>query len=184
MSNSRRASSPATRKKNAIRPEFTQPCQLSATLLVPDRITSTVCHVAAYPDGSMFAQASAARAAASRTAALPVSVRRNRRSGVSRLRAHTVRSEKSEAGESGSVTLGFSPAPRRHARALAASAQAHGPEVLDENCGNGGGEGDHGYRGEPDEEDGGVPDAVGNAQHHREGDHLQAGQRCRCPAAG
>ena len=30
---------PATRKKKAISPEFTQPCQLSANSLVPDRIT-------------------------------------------------------------------------------------------------------------------------------------------------
>ena len=28
MSNSRRASSPTTRKKNVIRPEFTQPCRV------------------------------------------------------------------------------------------------------------------------------------------------------------
>ena len=60
---------------------------------MPDRISSTVCHVAAYPAGSMLAQASAASVAASKTAALPVSVRKNLRSGVSRLRAHAVRSE-------------------------------------------------------------------------------------------
>src|ERR1700761_8090996 len=112
-SNSRRASRPATRKKNAISPEFTQPCQLSARPLEPDRITSTVRHVAAYPDGSMLAQASADSVAASRTAALPVSVRRNRRSGVSSLRAHTVRGENCEA-----VTPGFSrAAPAHHLRA-------------------------------------------------------------------
>ena len=39
----------------------------------------------------MFAQTSAATAAASNTAAPPVSVRRNARSGVSRLRAQAVR---------------------------------------------------------------------------------------------
>src|SRR3984885_12482513 len=110
-SNSRRASRPATRKKNAISPEFTQPCQLSARPVVPDLITSTVCHVAAYPDGSMLAQASAASVAASRTAALPVSVRANCRSGVSSLRAHTVRGENRAAEASGSVTPGFSRAP-------------------------------------------------------------------------
>src|ERR1022692_1597038 len=115
MSNSRRASRPTTRKKNVISPEFTQPRKLSARPVVPTRIDSAVCHVAAYPDESMFAQASAASAAASSTAALPVSVRRNWRSGVSRLRAHTVRSENSEAGESDSVTAGFSPTPRQHA---------------------------------------------------------------------
>ena len=41
----------------------------------------------------MLAQRSAATVAARSTAALPVSVRRNRRSGVSRLRAHAVRPE-------------------------------------------------------------------------------------------
>ena len=111
ISNSRRASRPATKKKNAISPEFTQPCQLSARPLVPDRITSSVCQVAAYPAGSMLAQASAASVAASRTAALPVSVRRNWRSGVSKLCAHTVRSENDEAGALDSVTPGFSLAP-------------------------------------------------------------------------
>ena len=78
---------------------------------MPDRISSTVCHVAAYPGGSMLAQASAASVAASRTAALPVSVRRNRRSGVSSLRAHTVRRENCEAEAPGSVTPRFSRAP-------------------------------------------------------------------------
>ena len=78
---------------------------------MPDRISSTVSHVAAYPDGSMLAQASAARVAASRTAALPVSVRRNRRSGVSSRRAHTVRGENWEGEAPGSVTSRFSRAP-------------------------------------------------------------------------
>ena len=78
---------------------------------MPDRNISTVCHVAAYPDGSMLAQASAASVAASRTAALPVSVRTNRRSGVSNLRAHTVRGGNCEAEAPGSVTPGFSRAP-------------------------------------------------------------------------
>src|SRR6266545_1561388 len=45
----------------------------------------------------MFTQASAASVAASRTAEPPVSVRRNSRSGVWRLRAHAVRPENSEA---------------------------------------------------------------------------------------
>jgi len=78
---------------------------------VPDRMISTVCHVTAYPDGSMLAQASAASVAANRTAALPVSVRRNRRSGVSSLRAHTVRGANCEAEAPGSVTPRFSRAP-------------------------------------------------------------------------
>ena len=42
----------------------------------------------------MFTHTSASTVAASRTAAPPVSVRRNERSGVSRLRAHAVRPEK------------------------------------------------------------------------------------------
>src|ERR687898_47931 len=45
----------------------------------------------------MFTQTSAATAAASKTAAPPVSVRRNSRSGVSRLRAHAVRPVNVEA---------------------------------------------------------------------------------------
>ena len=56
----------------------------------------------------MLAQASAASVAASRTAALPVSVRRNWRSGVSSRRAHTVRSENREVEAPDSVTPGFS----------------------------------------------------------------------------
>jgi hypothetical protein len=43
-----------------------------------------------YERGSTFIQTSAAAAAVSRTAALPVSVRRNNRSGVGRFRAHAV----------------------------------------------------------------------------------------------
>jgi hypothetical protein len=45
----------------------------------------------------MFAQASAATAIASSTAELPVSVRRNRRSGVCRFRPHNVRPDKGPA---------------------------------------------------------------------------------------
>ena len=55
----------------------------------------------------MFAQASAASAPARRTAALPVSVRRNSRSGVSRLRVQAVRPVKGAAVDSISVTPGF-----------------------------------------------------------------------------
>ena len=51
-------------------------------------------HTCAYDAMSAFAQTSAAMTPASRTAALPVSVRRNVRSGVSRLRTHAVRPEK------------------------------------------------------------------------------------------
>ena len=93
---------------------------------MPDRISSTVCQVAAYPAGSMFAHASAASVAASRTAALPVSVRRNRRSGVSSRRAHTVRSENCDTGAADSVTPGFSRAPRQ----LTISAPVNEREVV------------------------------------------------------
>jgi hypothetical protein len=47
-----------------------------------------------YEDASIFTHTRAATAITSRIAALPVSVRKNRRSGVSRLRAHAVPSEK------------------------------------------------------------------------------------------
>ncbi len=50
-------------------------------------------HTCAYDVMSTFAQTSAATTPASSTAALPVSVRRNVRSGVSRFRAHAVRAE-------------------------------------------------------------------------------------------
>src|SRR5258708_721235 len=46
----------------------------------------------------MFAHTSAASVAASRTAALPVSVRKNLRSGVSRFRTQAVRPENGDAG--------------------------------------------------------------------------------------
>ena len=52
-------------------------------IVAETRGTRWRCHVAAYPDGSMLAQASATSVGASRTAAPPVSVRRNRPSGAS-----------------------------------------------------------------------------------------------------
>jgi uncharacterized membrane protein len=70
-----------------------------------------VCQVPAYPAGSMLAQASAATVAASRIAALPVSVRKNRRSGVSKLCGHAVRNENDGAAAVGSVTSGLSRVP-------------------------------------------------------------------------
>src|SRR4029453_15499293 len=93
-SNSRRASSPRTKKKNVISPLFTQPRRSSATPASPTLIESTVDQRSSYDDASTFTHTSAAIAPASRTAAPPVSVRRNARSGVSRLRAHAVRPEK------------------------------------------------------------------------------------------
>src|ERR1035437_1354611 len=113
MSNSRRASSPTTRKKNVISPELTQPCRSCDTPAPPKRTDSCVPQSAVYDAESMFAQARAATAAASSTAALPVSVRRNCRSGVSRFRAQAVRSEKGEAGVAGSAIHRFSLAGRR-----------------------------------------------------------------------
>src|ERR1700676_2402937 len=59
----------------------------------------------------MFTQASAMTVAASSTAALPVSVRRNCRSGVSRCRAQAVFPEKGEADPESAIH-GFSPADR------------------------------------------------------------------------
>jgi hypothetical protein len=44
MSNSRRASRPTTRKKNVIRPEFTQPCRSSDRPIVPTLTDSRVDH--------------------------------------------------------------------------------------------------------------------------------------------
>ena len=53
----------------------------------------------------MFAQASATTVAPSRIAAPPVSVRRNRRSGVSRARAHAVRPDSGAAVAGGWLML-------------------------------------------------------------------------------
>ena len=99
-SNSRRASSPTTKKKKVIRPLFTQWRKSSATLPPPTRIESVVLHRESYDEASTFTQTSAATAAASRTAAPPVSVRRNSRSGVCRLRAQAVRPENGAAAGS------------------------------------------------------------------------------------
>src|ERR1700730_9787726 len=112
MSNSRRASSPTTMKKNVISPELTQPRRSCAMPAPPRRTESCVPHSSPYDEESMFTQASAITVAASSTAALPVSVRRNCRSGVSRLRAQAVRPEKGEA-DPDSAIHGFSLADRR-----------------------------------------------------------------------
>src|SRR5436305_5843356 len=61
------------------------------------RIERTVRQTRSYEAESALTQTSAASVAASRMAALPVSVRRKLRSGVSRLRAHAVRPEKGAA---------------------------------------------------------------------------------------
>src|SRR5919201_589803 len=91
MSNSRRASRPTTKKKKVIRPPLTQSRRSWATPTPPIRIESWVRHTCSYECASTFTHASAASVAASRTTALPISVRRNSRSGVSRFRTHAVR---------------------------------------------------------------------------------------------
>ena len=108
-SNSRRASSPTTKKKNVIRPLLTQ-CRRSREMPCPPRsIERVVLQKRSYDDASAFAHASATIAATRRIAAPPVSVRRNSRSGVWMLRAHAVRPEKGAAGRLSSL----SPRPRR-----------------------------------------------------------------------
>ena len=96
-SNSLRASSPTTKKKNAISPLFTQPRRSSETPWPPRSIESLVDQTESYEPESKFTQRSAPSAAASRTAAPPVSVRRNSRSGVWMLLAHAVRPVKRRA---------------------------------------------------------------------------------------
>ena len=104
-SNSRRASRPTTRKKKVISPLFTQWRRSSATPEPPRSIESIVVHSESYDDASTFTQTSAATAAASKTAAPPVSVRRNSRSGGGNVRAHAVRPEKSDGRPLGSLLL-------------------------------------------------------------------------------
>ena len=92
-SNSRRASSPITKKKNVIRPLLIQWPSVWEIPASPTRIDSVVSQTPRYDDASTFAQIRAAAVAPSRIVALPVSVRRKELSGVSRLRAHAVRPE-------------------------------------------------------------------------------------------
>src|SRR6266851_7545123 len=102
-SNSRRASRPTTKKKNVIRPAFTQWRRSCATLEPPTRIVSRVCHTVSYDDVWTFTHTSAATVAASRNAALPVSVRMNSRTGDLRFRAHAVRPENGPAASSAAL---------------------------------------------------------------------------------
>src|SRR5438067_12916336 len=104
-SNSRRASRPTTKKKNVIRPLFTQWRRSSVTPESPMRTERRVRQTDSYDEASTFTHTSAAIVAASRKAALPVSVRRNPRSGVSRLRAQAVRSEKARLAAGGSLMV-------------------------------------------------------------------------------
>src|SRR5262245_5338502 len=94
MSNSRRASRPTTKKKNVISPLLTHSRRSWEISQSPRLIDSFVPHSDSYEDAWTFAHTSAANAAASRTAAPPVSVRRKSRSGVDKFRAHAVFPEK------------------------------------------------------------------------------------------
>src|SRR5215469_6135430 len=89
-SHSRRASSPTTRKKKAISPEFTNSCRSRVIPELPTSTESLVAQNLSYDEMLMFAQIRAATVAAARTEALPVSVRRNVRSGVSMRRTQAV----------------------------------------------------------------------------------------------
>jgi hypothetical protein len=120
MSNSRRASSPNTKKKNVISPLFTHSRRSSDTPVPASRTDSRAPHTASYDDALMLIHTSAATVIATSTAALPVSVRKNTRSGVCRLLAHAVRPDRARAVGDGrsSVTASSSwpdpvtPAPR------------------------------------------------------------------------
>src|ERR687886_152916 len=92
-SSSLRASSPTKKKKNVITPLFPPPRRSSATPDPPSSIESLVDQSESYDPASTFTHTSATTAAASRTAAPPVSVCRNSRSGVWSVRAHAVRPE-------------------------------------------------------------------------------------------
>ena len=81
-SNSRRASSPTTRKNNAISPLFTQVRRSRSADQGPIRTARTQSQKASYWSVATFAQISASTIAAARMAALAASVRRKARSGL------------------------------------------------------------------------------------------------------
>ena len=91
------------KKKNVISPALTHSRRPSEIPASPTLINTGVRHTDSYECTSMFAQASAARLAASRTAALPDSVRRNERSGVSSPRTQAVRPDIPGAEATGSL---------------------------------------------------------------------------------
>ena len=93
MSNSRRASRPKTKKNKVIRPLFTHWRRSSDTPAPSSRTDSRAVQTALYDEASAFTQISATTTMPSSTAAPPVSVRRNIRSGVCKFRAHAVRPE-------------------------------------------------------------------------------------------
>ena len=90
MSNSRRASSPTTKKKKAIRPSLTQRRRFSEIDQGPSLIESSVVQNDPYDEVAAFAQTSAAIVAASSTIELPASARRYARTGAAFVRAHAV----------------------------------------------------------------------------------------------
>ncbi len=104
MSNSRLASSPTTKKKIVISPVLIQCRRSWETPEPPKSSDSRVPHKASYDGRSTLAHASAASVAARRITALPVSVRRNSRSGVSTRRAQTVLPKKGVGASLGPVT--------------------------------------------------------------------------------
>src|SRR4030088_1936252 len=92
MANSRLASRPTTKKNRTIRPSLTQLRRDSEIPEPPIRTDSVVVHTDSYEsDQGEFAHTSAATAATSRIAALPVSVDRKSRTGAARFRPHAVR---------------------------------------------------------------------------------------------
>src|SRR3954454_2885332 len=89
-SNSRRASSPTTKKKNVMSPLLTQPRRSRATDQSSSRISSSLVQKEWYDEVATLAQISASSAPARRNAALPDSVLRKRCRGVAMLFAHAV----------------------------------------------------------------------------------------------
>jgi hypothetical protein len=102
-SNSRRASRPSTKKKNVISPLFTHSRSVSSIRLASRSIASTASHSSSQEEASTFTHTSAAVVAASRTAAPPLSVRRNSRTGLLNRRARAVVPDQRSARWSPSV---------------------------------------------------------------------------------
>ena len=90
-SNSRRASSPTTKKKNVIRPVLTHSRRSWASSWSPRRIESAVCQTASYDATSTLAQTRAAPAAARSATAPAVSPPAHRRTRRRQADPHAVR---------------------------------------------------------------------------------------------
>ncbi len=116
-SNSRRASSPTTRKNSVISPLFTHSRRVRSTLIPPSRTDSSVPQNCSYDPSATLAQTSATTIAPTSTAALPASVRSSRRTGVPTLRFQAVRSLNcAVAEESLTCNTQARPPPPIHAR--------------------------------------------------------------------